>query len=196
MVRRPWGRARGSASRLEVRSSMFELPPGRTDETDDVRWNDDVMACLFKPAKSFLLQKRILVDLVDYHKIAGVRSDDYLNDKTGGIYEHKLAHHMNIELQTGMPPMAFQEAAGQLEWKGLVRRNLRQPDFPVKGIRPTESGIRDAGRWTLVRRTYRTCADALSRSPRPLVVWFATSVLAGGFLFNWIYPLIDGFLPF
>ena len=143
-------------------------------------------------AKSLLLQTRLLVDLVDFHLQHGARSDAYLDDETGGIYEHKLASLMGIEVENGTLPVAFLEATAHLERRGLVRRNFRRPDFPIRGIRPTKKGVGTAKKWIILRNIYRKRPAALRVYGLRIVLWFLTSVLLAGFL----YALVQGLLRF
>lgn len=126
---------------------------------------------------------RLLAELVDFHLQHGIRSDNYLDEETGGIYEHKLANRLGIEVSNASLPVEFLDAAPELERKGLVRRNLRRPDFPVQGIRPTEKGVRGGKRWITIRRISTKFSAARIRvAGRQIAVWFITSVLLAGSL--------------
>ncbi len=145
--------------------------------------------------RSFLLQIRLLAELVDYHLQHGIRSDNYLDEETGGIYEHKLANRMGIEVNNASLPVEFLDAAADLERKGLVRRNRRRPDFPVQGIRPTEEGIRAGKRWITILRISRKFSSAQIRvAGRQIAVWFVTSVLLAGSLFALVVFLVTNIL--
>ena len=140
-----------------------------------------------------MFETRLLIELVEFHDQQGAQSDSYLDEETGGIYEHKLASLMGMELENGTPPIVFLEAAAHLERKRLVRRNLRRPDYPIKGIRPTDKGINTANRWISIRSIYRKRPVGVKGPAGNAVFWMLSSVLLAGFLYD---RLVQRFLPF
>lgn len=87
-------------------------------------------------------EKRILIGLVDFYHDYGYQSKEYNDPETGGIYEHKFATRVGYQLQEdGFPPVDFQIAVQTLEERGLVKRFVRNKDFPIKGIWPTAKGF-------------------------------------------------------
>lgn len=77
----------------------------------------------------------ILKGLADFYYEGGFASEDYRDESTGGVYEHKLANRLGFKLtQDDRSPPEFLEACRVLELNGFVRRLRRSAGFPELGI--------------------------------------------------------------
>jgi hypothetical protein len=97
------------------------------------------------------LERRLLIELVQFWLQDGIKSPQYLDPETGGLYEHKLAARIGEPSPTadGLTPPEVVAACQALAEKGLVTRNPRRPDFQVMGIRPTQAGIALVRYWDM-----------------------------------------------
>jgi len=127
-------------------------------------------------------EEKILISLVDFYYESGHQSENYRNDESGGIYEHKLAHKLGYELnQESRTPPEFIEACRMLEANGFVRRRKRRDDFPELGIWPTikgldrveylKSGIFGKARHQLVRRWPQILTSAVTTIVTLTIAW-------------------------
>ena len=136
-------------------------------------------------------EKRILVGLVDFYYDNGYQSKDYNDPETGGIYEHKFATRLGYQLQEdGFPPVDFQIAAQTLEERGLVKRLIRNIDFPIKGIWPTAKGF-------IVYKELATSEKMKDKTTQKLVVkvnWILVLTILG-VLINIVMLFAQVFTP-
>lgn len=96
------------------------------------------------------LERRLLEELVNFHLQHGIRSKEYLDPETGGIYEQKLAARLGIPTTSdGLASSEVVAACEALAERGLARLNLRKPDYPVRGIRPTQAGLALVHYWQM-----------------------------------------------
>lgn len=87
-------------------------------------------------------EENILLSLVEFFYEHGYKSTSYMDATTGGIYENKLGHQLGYAVTAeNLPSPEFILAATMLESKGYVRRVRRNPDSPLMGIWPTNTGL-------------------------------------------------------
>jgi len=88
------------------------------------------------------IEDRVLLGLVAFHFESGLKSENYRDPKTGGIFEHKLAHRLGFVLAPGdRCPSEMLEACRSLEARNFVLRIVRNADMGEFGIWPTLQGI-------------------------------------------------------
>lgn len=94
-----------------------------------------------------ILEKRILVALVNFYFEAGHKEKAYIDPSAGGLYENKLAARMGYDPTIDLPTPEFTAATRSLAAKGLVVRIQRNPSNPLMGVWPTAAGIDKAELW-------------------------------------------------
>jgi len=125
------------------------------------------------------LERRLLEELVNFHLQHGIQSEQYMDPETGGIYEHKLASRIGISSTGDHASPEVVAACGALAEKGLVRLNLRKPDYPVRGVRPTQAGLALVRYWQMTwkQKTLHWLKNNWPSWALPIALTILTSII-------------------